>query len=301
MRIRNGTPYALWLRSPDSLDPTEHEKKYLGEEIKITYDTAPFSIYAHGAGELPVDVDFAMPNGVEVSPGSEVQKKRIRIRWDGPRMFEAETVSINETQDTYEFTLRYKVERKLSGAYLGDGVASNDGASIYVPLAEPPNVTNAKLLKVDANDLQTTAQASVVGTNIFFCPKSVAVLDDRVVAIFNREHMSMFDHDLKPKPALPFARFNCDILTNLKGSGPYIFTIAMKETPTSASRYNYKNESWFFLDEGTLHLYTTGASIYSPRMDTGRPSRVPGASHWVAPNTISPMDARSGSCSGHLC
>jgi hypothetical protein len=293
LRIRNLTPYTLWLRSPEATDPADREKKYDQEEaITIRYNTPPFSIYAHGVGELPFDVDFTLPDGIEMSPSREVQKERIRIRRDGSQAFAIESVSVQKTPeyDAYEFTLRYKVEKSLSSAYLGDGVPSNDGASIYLPVAEPPNVTNAKILKIDANNLQTTAQASVPGRNIFSCPNSVAVLSDIVVAILNREDMSIFDHELKSKPGLPIALFEYDIITNLKGSpSNSIFLMGMKEQPTWQFKYSYKIDWWSFSEH--LRHDLTGW-LYEFR--SYRPGRVPGAPPWVAPNTISFMDVRPG-------
>jgi hypothetical protein len=294
LRIRNTTPYTLWLLSPDAPDPADQLKKYDAEAgIRIRYNTPPFSIYAHGVGEVPVDVDFALPRGIEMSPAGEVQKKRIRIRQNSPLALDIDSVSIKEARDydDYECALNYQVEARLRGAYLGDGVPSNDGASIYVPLAEPPNATNAKILKIDANNLQTTAQASVTGRHIFLVPNSVAVLEDRILALFNREQMNIFNDDLKSKPGLSFSQFDYNILTNLKGSGPYIFTVGMKENSQGGFTYSYAADSWFF-DNERLHHYTYGW-VSSPRT-SGEPSRVPGAPSWVGPNTISPMDVRPG-------
>ncbi len=241
LRIRNLTPYTLWLRSPDATVPADIEKKYDPENaITIRYNTPPFSIYAHGVGELPVDVDFSLPDGIEMSPSSEVQKERIRIRWDGPQAFIIEDVSVKETHEyhAYEFTVRYKIQKKLNVAYLGDGVPSKDGASIYLPLVEPPNVTNAKILRIDANSLVINANALVQATNIFSCPNSVAVLSNGVVAILNGENLSVFDHALKPQPGLPIEVFKYDIITNLKGSAQrlHILLAGNEKTTNVANR-----------------------------------------------------------------
>ena len=300
LRVGNGTPYSLWFRSPESTVAADHERRYLGEPIKIRYDTAPFSLYAHGAGELPFDVDFALPPGIEISPSREAQKKRIRIRWDGPQIFEIENPSINETSqyDTYEFTLRYKVVKILRGAYLGDGAATDDLTSIYVPLAEPPNATNAKILKLDANNLDTKAQASVTGRNLFLGPNSVTVLEDRILGAFNREQVAVFDYDLRSKPGLPVAKFDYDILTNCNGFGPYVFTVGMKDS-SGTPRYGYRLDSWFFLDEAREHLhhYTIGALPFNKGFG---PGRVPGAPPWVALNAICPMHAMAVSVEGGI-
>ena len=294
LRIRNLTPYKLWLRSPDATDPAEIEKKYEPEEvIKIGYNTPPFSIYAHGVGEFPVDVDFAMPKGVEMSPSSEVQKQRIRIRRDGPPAFVIEEVSLRETDeyDAYEFTLRYKIDKNLDGAYLGDGVPSQDGASIYLPVVDPPNVSAAKILRIDADSLAITATALVPARDIFSCPNSVAVLSDGVVAILNGKNLSAFDHALKPKPGLPVKEvFKFDIVTHLKGSpnDTIFFLLGMKEEPTWEIQHSYRYDRWS-LSPLRQHSYRIMDFFKSYR-----PVRVRKAPTWVAPNSISPMDVRAG-------
>src|ERR1700752_1279517 len=294
LRIRNLTPYTLWLRSPDATVSTDIEKKYDPEEvIKIRYNTPPFSIYAHGVGELPVDVDFALPHGIEMSPSSEAQKVRIRIRRDGPQAFIIEDVSVNETNEyhAYEFTLRYKVQRNLNGAYLGDGVPSKDGASIYLPVVDPPNVSTAKILKIDADSLTINANALVPARDIFSCPNSVAVLSDGVVAILNGKNLSAFDHSLKPKPGLPIKEvFGFDIITHLKGSpnDSTFFLLGMTEQPTWQIQHSYRYDGWS-LSPLRQHFYRIMDFFKS-----SRPVRVSKAPPWVAPNNISPMDVPAG-------
>ena len=293
LQIRNLTPYPLWLRSPDATDPADVEKKYdPAQPIQIKYNTPPLSIYAHGVGELPVDVDFSLPHGIEISSSSEAQKSRMRIRHDGPRVFDIEEPSERETSEysAYEFGLRYKMQRDLNGAYLGDAVPGKDGTSIYVPLADQ-NLPNARILKIDANNLQIVGQAMVERRkNIFSSPNSVAVLSNQVVAILN-EHLSVFDHALQPKPGLPIKEvFEYDIVTNLKGSPNHatFFTLGMKEHPTWAFRYSYRHDGW--------SLSPLRQEFYRivDFFNAYRPGRVPGAPPWVAPDSISPMDIRPG-------
>ncbi len=294
LRINNATPYPLWLRSPDATTAADKDKKYdPAKAMEIRYNTPPFSIYAHGVGDFPVDVDFTLPNGIEMSPGSEVQKQRIRIRNDGPLPFAVDSVSTQKTNDydAYEFTLRYKVQRKLGGAFLGDGMPSGDGASFYLPLVEPPGVTNAKILKIDANNLQTTAQIGVNNVkNIFYCPNSVAVLSDVVVAIMDGKTLSMWSHSLIPHREYPTELFEYDVVTNLKhSSGNSIFMLGMKETPTWSCTRSYKTESWHFAQYPNRESYG-----WLNFFKNFQPGRVPGAPAWVGLNTISPMDIRAG-------
>lgn len=295
LRIRNTTPYTLWLLSPDATDPADQARTIDPETgIRIRYNTPAFSIYAHGAGELPVDVDFSLPHGIEMSPASEAQKKRIRIRQSGPLTLDVDSVSIKEARDydDYECTINHQIQERLTGAYLGDGVPSQDGASIYVPIAEPPNVTNAKILKITAENLQITAQTSVVGRSIFSCPNSVVALQYVVVAIFNREQFHVFDHSLKTDPQGFFPKlsdFEFNVITQLKcPAGNIIYLMGMKEEPTWQIKNSYKYYRWSLSpvrpeEKGVLDF-----------LKSYRPGRVPGAPPWVAPNIITPMDVRIG-------
>ncbi len=292
LRIRNTTPYTLWPHPLDATDPARHQQYDPQQGIHIRYDTPPFSIYAHGVGEMPVDVDFALPSGLEMSPASEPQTKRIRIRQNGPLVIDTESISVKQTgeYDTYECTLRYYVEKLLVGAYIGDGVPGADGASLYVPLVKPPGVANMRIMKIDANNLQTTAEAPLHGTNIFTCPNSIAVLSNTVIAIFNREIVAIFDHALKPLAGLPLQLLELNLITNLKGySSNSFFTLGMKEQPTWQFTKSYKIEGWTLTPQLRRDFYRI-----MDFFDLDRPGRVPEAAPWVAPLTISPMDMRPG-------
>lgn len=294
LRIRNFTPYTLWLRSPYAPNVADRERKLEPDEvINIRYNTPPFSIYAHGVGELPVDVDFALPNGIEMSPGTEAQKTRVRIRHNYPRAFEIESPSVQATNeyDAYEFMLRYRVQRTLPYAYFGDGVPSKDGASIYLPVAQPDS-TNASILKIDANTFAFIKTFDIERRkNTFSRPNSVAVLSDTVLAIVNGEHLKVFDYDLRPKPGIPLHVFEYDVITHLKGSpnDSAFYLLGMKEQPTWQFPHSFRFDC--------LNMSPVLRKDSYRIMDffkMSRRSRVPGAAPWVAPNTVSPMDVRPG-------
>jgi len=67
---QNATTYRLW-QQPGATP--------YGGEGMIAYDTPSFSLYAHGAGELQVNVDFSLPAGIEIASGSAPQRKLISI------------------------------------------------------------------------------------------------------------------------------------------------------------------------------------------------------------------------------
>src|ERR1700754_97725 len=81
LRAQNATTYQLWHEAPGA-ERSEASNRYFGEEITIRWNTPAFYLLAYGAGELHVNVDFALPNGIEISPGAEPQQKMIRINTD---------------------------------------------------------------------------------------------------------------------------------------------------------------------------------------------------------------------------
>lgn len=290
LRIRNATPYKLYLRSPAAPDPRDREKDYDEEGIKVRYNTLPFSIYAHGAGELHFDVDFALPHGIEMTAGSESQTKRIRINRDPSVGLSIESTSVNETDeyDAYEFTLRYKLEKSLGGVYIGDGVPSKDGASFYLPLAS--SAVRSEVVKIDANNLLITESASVDGNGIFSAPNSVAVLADKVIAILKNNIVSIFDFPLKFSRGMPLAGH--EVVTNLKGSpnDTKFFTLGMKQEARGPIKYSfsYANRSL------AAPLDDDRDVVLLDAQQGFRPARVSGAPAWVSPSTISPMDVSMG-------
>ena len=120
----NRTPYQLWLRSPEARDEADREKPFTGE-IVIKYDTPAFSIYAHGAGEVFFEVDFALPSGIEVAWNLEERPtKRIRVNISNSRGLNVDSISFQETstRDIYQGALRYNYWKPQSGVYIGDSI-----------------------------------------------------------------------------------------------------------------------------------------------------------------------------------
>lgn len=287
LTLRNATPGQLWQRSPGSADPSEREKEYKGGEIRIKYNTPAFSIYAQGAGELSFDVDFARPHGMELTFGDVAQAKRIRVNKDKSLGLMIESPSVQETADdaVYGCTLRYKFDRPVSGVYLGDGVPTHDGASIYIPLAHAAWLDKTEIVKYRANDLLNEGSALLDGGQIFSAPNSVAVLSDRVLAAVRNNYISQLSHELKSQGRFPTEWH--DVITNLKGTpdDKKFFTFGMKEKPGSAIKYSYNYAARTFPQQFDADIVLDSQKGFRP------PPPVNGAPAWVSPNTISPMDA----------
>lgn len=288
LRLRNATPYQLWFRSPDA-----PEKECTEEAISIKYNTPPFTIYAHGAGELYFDVDFALPHGIEVKLNSSAsQTQRMRITLDNSRGLNVESTSAKETPsepDAYECLLRYNYWKPLAGVYVGDGAASKDGASLYVPIASPAFSDRTEITKYTANDLLAEAHATFEGGQVFGAPNSVVVLSDRVLAAVKDNLVNQFSHALKPEGRMPLHWH--DMTTNLKGSpvDNKFYTLGINEHTGGPLKYSYSYAARNYSqprDEVDMVLDAQRGFRTSPP--------VAGAPAWVSPNTISPMDVQLG-------
>lgn len=288
LTVRNATPYQLWLRSPEAADQSAREKAYNGEEILIKYNSPAFSLYAHGAGELFFDVDFAMAQGLEMSSGGVKQNKRIRLRNDQATELAMESTSISDTTvpAVYECALRYRRDSNLESVFLGDGKPNKDGSSFYVPLASPTGGGRAQLVQFDANSLVPIASNALEQTSVF-TPNTIAVVGDKVIAIFRKTDLSVLDNSLRLQKRVNLNQF--DVVTNLKGSTENKFyMLGMKQEASGAFKYNYSYAA------RTLDQLVDPGDLLLSAQKGFRPGRVPGAPAWVSPSTISPMDVSLG-------
>ena len=104
---RNATTYGLWQQP--------RATPFGGEEM-IAFDTPSFSIYAHGAGELPVNVDFSLPSGIEIASAGVPQRKLISI--DGSRSTGLRAEVLSEAPNVFEFKVTYVGKSDLNGVYI---------------------------------------------------------------------------------------------------------------------------------------------------------------------------------------
>ncbi len=297
LRFRNLSPFWLFIRSPNVTDPIERDKFYEDDEIKgeiqIKYDTR-IAIYANGLGELPVDVDFGLPMGVEFSSGKVSQKVCVRFNTDNAVPgFVAEPKYSNESRLCI-CTLRYQLERSLEAVYGGDGAPGLDHNYFYVPVLVPPRAETAQVLMINADDLSTIKSASLAGRSVFGAPNSIAVMADTVVAIMKNNEANVYD------PWLQFEqRFNLnqyDVITNLKGNDrdTRFVMLGMKQQPGTPAKYSYSFSS----------ARTTAPTVSDINLSMdGQPGYaakpVEGAPAWVSESTIPLMDVNGDK--GAMC
>src|SRR5262249_9467129 len=146
-------------------------------------------------------------------------------------MVESKSTEEKADDAVYNCTLRYIYDRPLSGIYIGNGVPTSDGASIYLPLAHPAWNDKSQITKYRAKDLLVEASTIIEGGEIFSVPNSVVVLSDRVLAAVRNNWIGELTPGLKYQGGFP--TFWHDVITNLKGSpdGKTFFTLGMKEQP----------------------------------------------------------------------
>ena len=285
LRLRNNTPYQLWQRSPDG------EKEWVGDAIKINYNTPSLSIYAHGAGELSFDVDFALPQGIEVTLGNVSQTQRMRVNWDKSLGLLVESTAVQETSDydAYECSLRYNYWKPLPGVFIGDGVPTKDGASIYVPLAYAAMAGESRVVKYRASDFANEGSVALNGGGIFSAPNSVVVLSDRVLACVNGNILSQFTPAMKFEGGTPL--YWHDMITNLKGSpnDNKFFTLGINEHAGGPFRHSYS-----YAGRSFSHIGEQQDMVLDAQKGFRPSPPISGAPAWVSPNVISPMDVSLG-------
>lgn len=196
LRVQNATTYQLW-REPN-------QGQYPSEET-ITYSTPAFSIYAHGAGHLQVNVDFSLPLGIEIASAGTPPRKLISI--DGSRSAGLRAEILTEVPiNGVEIKIYYVGKSDLNGVYIGDGVANERGDALYIPVSTPDSQNKTHIFKINPENLAITANTHSILYSVrggFAMPNSIAVTKDAVVALFDNEVWVM-DTSLQIQQKMPF-------------------------------------------------------------------------------------------------
>ncbi len=194
----NMSPYDLTM--PALAGPIQ----YVGK-IWFSYDM-PIPVLSHpDLGELRLDIDYALPIGIEVSSGSVAQQRQVRINTDksvGLAVLFAQVLNPGDKMVTvenragetnvrpesgfpiYACQIGFKVKKPLDAIYLGDGAALKDDKHFYLPVALRQDVSKAQVWKVDTQTLAITAGPTLPGKTPFYLPNSVAVSSNKVFAMF---------------------------------------------------------------------------------------------------------------------
>jgi len=296
LRALNATTYQIWREVPAG-DSDEASNRYQGDEIRITWDTPPFSFLAYGAGELDVEADFALPLGVEISPGTEPQRKLIRINTSKSTGLHPEMLP-NKGDTVFECNLRYLRKQELKAVYIGDGVAQ--GEAIYLPVALASIQAVKQVLKINAEDLSFTASANFTpvgqAPGVFATPNSVAVTNQYVLAMFGDTDIQILDFSLQVQDKLSVSDAYT-LVTDVKyQADDECFLLGMRKDKVATQGINFH----YLL--GTRYItknygggpkkivVSKGREISLDAVKGGREqNRVAGSPVWVSAATVSPM------------
>ncbi len=196
-RARNATTYQFWREAPGA-QRDETLNRYSGEEISITYNTPAFYISAYGVGQLDVNVDFSLPPGIEISSGAQAQTKLVRINTDKSVGLQPELLP-NKNETSYECVVTYLRKQEVKGVYIGDGVATERGESIFLPVAHHEIQVVGKVLKIDPENLSITESQVIqnTGGGVFATPNSIALSGDYIFAMFGNTDIYVLDYTLR--------------------------------------------------------------------------------------------------------
>ena len=195
LRCQNATTYTLW---------REYDQGQYSANDLITYNTRVFSIYAHGAGHVQVNVDFSLPSGIEIASAGAPPRKLISIDSSGSNGLRAEV--LQELANNFEFRISYVAKSDINGVYIGDGVATARGDALFIPVSAADNQTRTQILKIDPENLavrETTPQILYSVRGGFAMPNSIAVTNEAVLALFDNE-VWLMDTSLQIQTKFPY-------------------------------------------------------------------------------------------------
>lgn len=292
VEIVNATSYRLWRRAPASTDRFEHENPLFDSKVKIAFDTPNFFVFAHGAGEVYFDVDFSLPPGVEMSSGTVRQHKLIRINTD--RAGALQTELLTGSDSTYKCKISFVQKSDVNGVYLGDGMVSERGEAIYLPVAMLDNQLQTQVLKVNPDDLSVTASQKFSGKGVFASPNDVAVTTDYVLAMFgDNNETTIMSRALQYE--INHANPDYTVISALRADHEgYYCLLVMKDDKKSSPpniRYHYSLVRRFIGKDHAKRMYASSVADISLDAVKGfrEQNRVAGFPTWVTPSTSSPI------------
>ncbi|HET6975535.1 MAG TPA: hypothetical protein VFI24_04380 [Pyrinomonadaceae bacterium] len=293
LKVLNATSFQLWKRSPEASDRFEREGRFFDSEIRINYDTPNFVLFAWGAGEVRVDIDFSLPAGIEMSSSRARQQKSIRLNLDHAGSLQVELLP---GQDAMHFQCRisYVQKNDLNGVYLGDGMPTERGEAIYLPIAMPDNQLQAQVLRINPDSLSATASQKFAGRGVFAAPNDVVVTPEYVLATCgdNNEIVIMdstlqYDTTLSNPP-------NYTVISAIKSDydGLYCLLVMKDDKRTQAPiRYHYSLVRRFIRKDHSRRMISSETADISLDAVKGFSElhRVPQFPAWVSPSTSSPI------------
>jgi hypothetical protein len=279
-RIQQATTYQLWL---------EPSGGAFRGEVTIRCNTPAFSIYAHGAGHLDVNVDFSLPYGIEIASAAP-QRKSISI--DASRSTGLRAEVLQEVPEGVEIKVSYVGKKDINGVYIGDAVTTERGDAFYIPVSTPANQGKTQILRINPEDFATTATTHTIlysALGRFAMPNSIVVTNEAVLALFDNE-VWLLDRSLQIQTKQPFLNSTISAFQG-HSDGDYY----MIETNPNANVGMFSNFTFHhqlirghagknFRQE--LQAFTTSQVLLDEVRGFNQQPAIPGAPFWVPRSTI---------------
>jgi hypothetical protein len=242
---------------------------------------------------LDVNVDFALPTGIEISAGNEPQRKLIRINTGKSTGLHPELLP-NKGDTAFEFKISYLRKQELNAVYIGDGVATERGEAIYLPVALASFQAAKQVLKINPEDLSVTAsgnfQPAGQGPGVFATPNSIALSNEYVFVMFGDTDIHVLDYSLQVQDKVS-VNDSYTLATGIKC--PYnieYFLLGMKK---DKSTFHYVLGAKFITKSGSGPRKIMFGNTREVSLDAVKgfnaQNRIPGLPTWVSAATVSPM------------
>ena len=295
VRAVNATTYPLWREAPGA-ERDEASRPYNSEEISIAWNTPAFYLLGYGAGELHVNVDFALPLGIEISPGAQPQQKLIRINTDKSTGLNPELLP-NKSETSYEFKISYLLKQELKDAlYIGDGVATERGDAIYLPVARAMALLTMEVWKINPENLSASKSQSIESrAGIFATPNSVVVSNEYIYALFGDTDIHVLDFSLQLQGKVSVGDVYA-VLTGIKCQNEKeYFVLGIKKDKTNVQNISLHHllSFKFITKANSGPNKIQAANIREISLDQAKglreQNRMAGYPAWVSSKTVSPM------------
>ena len=292
LRAQNLTTYQLWRETPEAKDRNEVLKRYSGDEIKITYETPAFFLSAYGAGQLDINVDFALPLGVEISPSNQPQLKLVRITTDKTTGLRAE-IDPTTSQTSFVSKISYLLKREVDAVYIGDGVATTKGDAIYLPVAHSSDQRIPLVWKINLENLATSATTiptQILSSGAFSSPNSIVLCNEFIFAMFGDTDLHVIDSSMQIKAKVNLADAYT-VVTGIRSPNELTLLLGFKDKgSTQNPRFSHALGTKLINDRSGQFKVSPIREVSLDAVQGFRAeNKMTGYPAWVSSKTLSPM------------
>lgn len=253
--VFNATPYTLYQSGLNTPIPDIGYYR----EVKVGYDTPPFSLGHPTMGDLHFDIDFTKQSGIETSSGSESQKNMIRIDLDESKGMALEIARVLNPGDppltvehrngkeeisatdgpVYVCQIVYRFKQELNAICIGDGVVNPKGDWLYLPVSDPTNVSAKSLWKVRASDLTITpGYKHSGGGELFSLPNSMMICQKKPLVLFGDTNLLELNDSLeRVEKTRSYGDYTA--IAGMTTDTEYIHLLAIKKEGTNEQNAKY--------------------------------------------------------------